>query len=29
VQVDGDHRLATDLEAVEAAVRSWLAGVVG
>ena len=29
VQVDGDHRLATDLGAVTAAVRGWLAGVVG
>ena len=29
VQVDGDHRLASDLDAVTAAVRGWLAGVVG
>jgi predicted alpha/beta-hydrolase family hydrolase len=29
VQVPGDHRLRTDLRAVAAAVRPWLAGVVG
>lgn len=29
VQVDGDHRLATDLGAVTAAVGGWLTGVVG
>ena len=29
VQVPGDHSLRTDLEAVAAAVRGWLPGVVG
>jgi hypothetical protein len=29
VQVPGDHSLRTDLEAVAAAVRAWLPGVVG
>ena len=29
VEVAGDHSLRTDLEAVAAAVRAWLAGVVG
>jgi predicted alpha/beta-hydrolase family hydrolase len=29
VQVPGDHRLKTDLDAVAAAVRGWLPGVVG
>jgi predicted alpha/beta-hydrolase family hydrolase len=29
VQVPGNHSLRTDLEAVAAAVRSWLPGVVG
>jgi hypothetical protein len=29
VQVPGDHSLRTDLQAVAAAVRTWLSGVVG
>jgi predicted alpha/beta-hydrolase family hydrolase len=29
VQVPGDHSLRKDLDAVEAAVRGWLPGVVG
>lgn len=29
VQVPGDHSLRTDLEAVAAAVRAWLPGLVG
>jgi hypothetical protein len=29
VQVPGDHSLRTDLEAVAAAVRAWLPGIVG
>jgi predicted alpha/beta-hydrolase family hydrolase len=29
VQVPGDHSLKADLEAVAAAVRDWLPGVVG
>jgi hypothetical protein len=28
VQVEGDHRLTTDLEAVAVAVLAWLPGVV-
>jgi hypothetical protein len=28
VQVAGDHSLRTDLDAVAAAVRAWLPGVV-
>ena len=28
VQVQGDHSLRTDLEAVAAAVRAWLPGVL-
>jgi hypothetical protein len=29
VEVRGDHRLASDAEAVSAAVRDWLGEVVG
>jgi uncharacterized protein len=29
VQVQGDHSLRTDLDAVGAAVRAWLPAVVG
>jgi hypothetical protein len=29
VEVAGDHSLRTDLDAVAAAVRAWLPGVVG
>jgi hypothetical protein len=29
VQVPGDHSLRTDLDAVAAAIRAWLPGVVG